>query len=64
MGVILQGSIGPMSKRINVWCAHYGQTLIASDLRTRRLARAAAWAWHDSTTAAQRAEMLRVDAVK
>lgn len=63
-GVILQGSIGPMSTRINTWCAHYGQTLIVESKRTRRLARAAAWAWYDSTTETQRAEMLRQDELK
>ena len=63
-GVILQGSIGPMSTRINTWCAHYGQTIIVDGKRTRRLARAAAWAWYDSTTEEHRAEMLRLDKVK
>lgn len=63
-GVILQGSIGAGSTRINTWCAHFGQTLIASGLHTRRLARAAAWRWHDNTSANERAAMLAADAIK
>lgn len=60
-GVILQGSIGPMSRRINLWCAHYGQTLIVDWVRTRRDAISASWTWYNSTTDARRSAMLAAD---
>lgn len=63
-GVILQGSIGPMSRRINMWCAHFGQTLIVDGARKRKSAIAAANKWYESTTDARRAEMLFADAAE
>lgn len=60
-GVILQGSIGPGSRRINLWCAHYGRELIAHGCRTKTAALSAAQRWYAGTTEAQRAGLRRRD---